>query len=108
MNGQGEETNIEQNEQKTKLNQLSKYIFDIICQKKEISDTDLMQELVQQFGSVKEETLKRRKYDTVNILINCDIILSKRITGGFLYKMKHDVPNSVRDLQMIKKLVTEL
>lgn len=47
MNAQGEETNIEQNEQKTKLNQLSKYIFDIICQKKEISDTDLMQELVQ-------------------------------------------------------------
>lgn len=52
--------------------------------------------------------MKRRKYDTVNILINCDIILSKRITGGFLYKMKHDVPNSIRDLEMVKNQVTEV
>lgn len=47
MNPVGEETNNESSDQKTKLNQLSKYIFDIIYRKKEVNDTDLMQELVQ-------------------------------------------------------------
>lgn len=43
MNPQAEETNYESTDQKTKLNQLSKYIFDIIYRKKEVNDTELMQ-----------------------------------------------------------------
>lgn len=54
--------------------------------------------LVGEFGQVKEETLKRRKYDTVNILEKADIICTEKAGGTFVYRMKHSVPNSVKDL----------
>lgn len=62
-----------------------------------------MKYLINEFGSVKEETLKRRKYDTVNILEKADIISIEKKEGNYVYIMKHDVPNSVKDLEHVKE-----
>lgn len=62
-----------------------------------------MKQMVLEFGTVKEQTLKRRKYDTVNILEKADIILIERKEGNFNYVMKHDVPNSMKDLESVKQ-----
>lgn len=58
-------------------------------------------------GLAKEETLKRRKYDAINILEKADIIQTIKRDGTFIYTMKHDVPNSIKDLEQVKEKVNE-
>lgn len=67
-----------------------------------------MRYLAHQFCPVKQETLKRRKYDTINILEKADIIKIKKNNNTFTYEMKHDVPNSVKDLEAVKQRAVQV
>lgn len=89
---------------KIKMSDLSQYIFKVLQEGSDIPDENLMGRVIERFGEIKTDTLKRRKYDVLNILEMADIISVEKNEEGDIrrYSMKHEVPNSVNDLEKVK------
>lgn len=94
---------------KIKMSDLSQYIFQVLQEQPQVPDEILMDLVIARFGQIKSDTLKRRKYDVLNILEMADIISVEKNEKGEIrrYSMKHEVPNSVGDLQKTRDLVTQ-